>query len=62
MLGLEANVEPTTVPDKGVMYRVRLGPYGKIDEINKIRAQLAQSGIEPALVRVRDPKEDTGGK
>ena len=62
MLGLEANVEPTTVPEKGVMYRVRLGPYGKIDEINKIRTQLAQSGIEPALVRVRDPKEDAKGK
>jgi len=57
LLGLEANVEPTTLPEKGVMYRVRLGPYSKIDEINKIRAQLAQNGIEPSLVKVRDTKQ-----
>ena len=56
LLGLEANVEATTIPDKGVMYRVRLGPYEKIDEINKVRAQLAQNGIEPSLVKVRDVK------
>jgi len=56
MLGLEANVEATTIPEKGVMYRVRLGPYEKIDEINKVRSQLAQNGIEPSLVKVRDGK------
>jgi cell division protein FtsN len=56
LLGLEANVEPTTLPEKGVMYRVRLGPYSKIDEINKIRTQLAQNGVEPSLVRVKDTK------
>jgi cell division protein FtsN len=57
LLGLEANVEPTTLPEKGVMYRVRLGPYNKIDEINKIRSQLAQNGVEPSLIRVRDAKQ-----
>ncbi len=57
LLGLEANVESTAVPEKGVMYRVRLGPYSKIDEINKVRAQLAQNGIDPSLVRVRDAKD-----
>ncbi|MFM9972772.1 MAG: SPOR domain-containing protein [Burkholderiales bacterium] len=57
LLGLEANVEPTNLPDKGVMYRVRLGPYGKIEDINKIRGQMAQNGIEPSLVRVRGTKE-----
>ncbi len=57
LLGLEANVESTAVPEKGVMYRVRLGPYSKIDEINKVRAQLAQNGIDPSLVKVRDAKD-----
>ena len=56
LLGLEANVEATTIPEKGVMYRVRLGPYDRIDEINKARSQLAQNGIDPSLVRVRDAK------
>ena len=56
LLGLEANVEATNIPDKGVMYRVRLGPFEKIEEINRVRSQLAQNGIEPSLVRVRDSK------
>ena len=56
LLGLEANVEATNIPEKGVMYRVRLGPYDKIDEINKVRSQMAQNGIEPSLVKVRDTK------
>jgi cell division protein FtsN len=56
LLGLEAHVEPTNLPDKGVIYRVRLGPFVKIDEINKVRSQLAQNGIDPTLVRVRDSK------
>jgi cell division protein FtsN len=58
LLGLEANVEPSSIPEKGVMYRVRLGPYAKIDDINRVRAQLAQNGIEPSLIRIRDVKSD----
>jgi len=55
-LGLEATVEPTNLPDKGVWYRVRLGPYAKVEDINKVRTQLAQNGIEPSLVKLRDTK------
>lgn len=58
LLGLEANVEPSSIPEKGVMYRVRLGPFGKLDDINRVRAQLAQNGIEPSLIRIRDVKTD----
>ena len=54
---MEATVEPTNLPDKGVWYRVRLGPYGKIEEINKARAQLSQNGIDASLVKLRDSKE-----
>lgn len=53
LLGLEAGVEPTNVPDKGTWYRVRLGPLSNIDEINRVRAQLAQNGIEGSLVKVK---------
>jgi cell division protein FtsN len=56
-LGLEASVEPTSLPDKGLWYRVRLGPYVKIEDINKVRAQLAQNGIDASLVKIRDSKE-----
>jgi cell division protein FtsN len=55
-LGLESSVEPTNVPDKGVLYRVRLGPFGKVDDINRVRTQLAQNGIDASLVKVRDSR------
>jgi cell division protein FtsN len=55
-MGLEASVEPTSLQDKGVWYRVRLGPYGKVEDINKVRTQLAQNGIDASLVKVRDAK------
>ena len=35
ILGFESSVEPANLPDKGTWYRVRLGPYKKVEEINK---------------------------
>lgn len=56
LVGLEAAVEPTPLPDKGTWYRVRLGPYAAVEEINKARALLAQNGIEASLVKVKDAR------
>lgn len=55
ILGLEAAVEPVTLPEKGTWYRVRLGPYTKIDDLNKARSTLAQNGIDVSLVKLKDP-------
>lgn len=55
ILGFESSVEPTNLPDKGTFYRVRLGPYTKIDELNKVRQALAQSGIDANLVKLKSP-------
>ena len=55
LLGLEAAVEPIGLPDKGTWYRVRLGPYARIDELNRVRQSLTQNGIEASLVRLKDP-------
>ncbi len=35
MAGMEASVQPANIPDKGVRYRVRLGPYHSTEEMNK---------------------------
>ncbi|SRR5579864_703997 len=53
MLGLEASVEPADLAEKGIWYRVRLGPYTQVDEINRIRQQLAQNGVNASLVRIK---------
>jgi cell division protein FtsN len=53
LMGLEAGVEPTEVPEKGTWYRVRLGPLTSVEEINRVRSQLAQNGISGSLVKVK---------
>jgi cell division protein FtsN len=54
ILGFESSVEPAHLPDKGTWYRVRMGPYAKLEEINKVRQALAQSGIEANLIKIKD--------
>jgi cell division protein FtsN len=54
MLGFESNVEPTNLPDKGTFYRVRLGPYAKVEDLNRVRQSLAQNGIDANLVKLKD--------
>jgi cell division protein FtsN len=57
LIGLQASVEPATLPDKGTWYRVRLGPYGQLDEINRIRGQLAQNGVDASLVKLKEQQQ-----
>jgi cell division protein FtsN len=54
ILGFESSVEPTTLPDKGTWYRVRLGPYTTLEELNRVRRTLSQSGIDASLVKLKD--------
>lgn len=54
LLGLQASVEPANLPDRGTWYRVRLGPYSQLDEINRVRSTLAQNGVDAALVKVKN--------
>jgi cell division protein FtsN len=54
ILGFESSVEPANLPDKGTWYRVRLGPYKKVDELNRVRQQLAQNGIEASLIKIKE--------
>jgi cell division protein FtsN len=47
-------VQETAVPDKGTMYRVRVGPYAKPEDMNRARNQLAQNGIQSTVVKIKD--------
>jgi cell division protein FtsN len=55
ILGFSSSVEPTALPDKGTWYRVRMGPYASLDELNKVRRVLTQNGIDASLVKAKDP-------
>src|SRR5258708_39214561 len=56
ILGFESSGEPDNLPDKGTWYRVRLGPYNKVEEINRVRQALAQNGIDASLVKIKEPQ------
>ena len=50
MLGVEAGIQQVMLQDK-VWYRVRLGPFRKIEEVNALRAELARQGIDANIVK-----------
>lgn len=52
LLGLDARIFPI---DQGgqTLYRVRLGPYGQLDEINRTRKLLAENSIDAQVVRLK---------
>jgi cell division protein FtsN len=52
--GLEATVRPVNIPDKGTLYRVRLGPYQSLDDANRIKGALTQNGVGAAIIRTTD--------
>ncbi|MEO5701133.1 MAG: SPOR domain-containing protein [Casimicrobiaceae bacterium] len=51
MAGWEAAVQEATVPDKGVRYRVRIGPYDNTDELNRMKGELARRGFDVAVIK-----------
>lgn len=54
LLGMEATVQTTPLPDKGVWHRVRVGPYTAIEELDRARDILKQNGIDTTLIKVRE--------
>jgi cell division protein FtsN len=50
MMGIEAAVQQVMLQDK-VWYRVRLGPFRKIEEVNTVRSELARQGVEANIVK-----------
>jgi len=55
LLGFESSVDPTPLPDKGTWYRVRMGPYTSLEDLNRVRRVLSQNGIDANLDKAKDP-------
>jgi cell division protein FtsN len=51
ILGFEARVSETD-RDGTTFYRVRLGPYASIEELNKAKGRVSENGIESSVIRV----------
>lgn len=54
MLGYEAAILEVDVPEKGTMHRVRIGPYGNTEAMNRTRSLLSQNGIPATVVRIKE--------
>ena len=50
LLGTEASVQQVMLQEK-VWYRVRLGPFKKMDELSNVRSELAKQGVETNIVK-----------
>ena len=50
LIGAEASVQQVMLQDK-VWYRVRIGPFKSMDELNGLRAELAKQGIGTNVVK-----------
>ena len=49
LLGFDSRVQPGD-RDGNRIYRVRLGPYGRIEDLNRVRQRLIENGVEATLV------------
>jgi len=54
MLGLEAAVQSAASGDRGTFHRVRIGPFSRVEEVNRARDTLKQNGIESTLIKGRE--------
>ncbi len=55
LAGLEANIEKVTIDGKGDFYRVRLGPYDKLEALDDADRRLAEQGIKPLRLKLKKP-------
>jgi len=51
LLGIEARIQTTEIPGKGLWHRVRVGPFGTMPELDRMRDTLKQNGIDSAVVK-----------
>ena len=54
LLGIEATIQTTSLPDKGVWHRVRVGPYSRVEELTRARDALKRNGVDTSLIKVRE--------
>ena len=60
LLGFEARVKSAALPDKGTLYRVRLGPFKSQDEAGETKKALQENGITASLIKIVKSTPTTG--
>ncbi|MFZ6751526.1 SPOR domain-containing protein [Undibacterium sp. Ren11W] len=50
LLGFEAKISEKA-SDNGTLYRVRIGPFGQLEIMNRMRSKLSENSVDVAVVR-----------
>ncbi len=53
LLGIYSTVQAVTLDNGETWYRVRIGPFAQLDELNEARALLQENGVDTLLVRLK---------
>jgi cell division protein FtsN len=53
MLGLQTSIQKVTINNKDTYHRVRVGPFGTLDELDRTRKRLKKQGIDSTPIKVR---------
>lgn len=51
LLGFSANIAEKQ-SDNGILYRVRIGPFGQLETMNRLRGKLTDNGVDVAVIRI----------
>lgn len=51
LMGFPANVGERQ-SENGTLYRVRIGPFGQLETMNRVRTKLSDNGVDVAVIRV----------
>jgi cell division protein FtsN len=54
LTGLEASVQEVSIPEKGTMHRVRVGPFRSPEEMNRARTLLSQTGVQGTVIKQKE--------
>lgn len=54
LLGMQARVVAVNLPEKGMRYRVRVGPYGGIQEVDRARDDLRKHNLQADLIKHKE--------
>lgn len=57
LMGLEAHIQKVIIEGRGEFYRVRLGPYVRLEQIDAAGAKLQELGIKPMRLKVKRQAE-----
>ena len=51
LMGVESSIQSTQLPGKGLVHRVRIGPFERAADVEALRQRLKQDGIDVAVVK-----------